>query len=103
MFVALFALVLIGAYLLPMAVHYDLPIRTCLFKASLFAITRPASTVVLLFTFLVVAFAARTFPLLGLVLTIRTLGSTTAGSPKPRPQTGPPVMLVAPITGQTAQ
>lgn len=68
MFVALFALVLIGAYLLPMAVHYDLPIRTCLFKASLFAITRPASTVVLLFTFLVVAFAARTFPLLGLVL-----------------------------------
>jgi hypothetical protein len=40
---------------------------------------------------------------IGLVLTIRTLGSTTAGSPKPRPQTGPAVTLVAPITGQTVQ
>jgi hypothetical protein len=40
---------------------------------------------------------------IGLVFTIRTLGSTTAGSPKPRPQTGPPVTLVAPITGQTVQ
>jgi hypothetical protein len=40
---------------------------------------------------------------IGLVLTIRTLGLTTAGSPKPRPQTGPPVTLVAPITGQTVR
>jgi hypothetical protein len=40
---------------------------------------------------------------IGLVFTIRTLGSTTAGSPKPRPQAGPPVTLVAPITGQTVQ
>jgi hypothetical protein len=41
--------------------------------------------------------------MIGLVLTIRTLGLTTAGSPKPRPQTGPPVTLVTPITGQTVQ
>jgi hypothetical protein len=41
--------------------------------------------------------------MIGPVLTIRTLGSTTAGSPKPGPQTGPPVTLVAPITGQTMQ
>jgi hypothetical protein len=40
---------------------------------------------------------------IGLVLTIRALGSTTAGSPKPRPQTGPPVTLVAPITGDTVR
>jgi hypothetical protein len=41
--------------------------------------------------------------MIGVILTIRTLGSTTVGSPKPRPQTGPPVTLVAPITGQTVQ
>ena len=41
--------------------------------------------------------------LIGLALTIRSMGSTMAGSPKPRPQTGPPVTLVAPITGQTVQ
>jgi hypothetical protein len=40
---------------------------------------------------------------IGLVLTIRTFGSTTAGSPKSRPQTGPPVTLVAPITGETVR
>jgi hypothetical protein len=40
---------------------------------------------------------------IGLVLTIRTLGSTTAGSPKPRSQTGPPVTLVAPITGDNVR
>jgi hypothetical protein len=40
---------------------------------------------------------------IGLVLTISALGSTTMGSPKPRPQTGPPVTLVAPISGQTVQ
>ncbi len=39
----------------------------------------------------------------GLILTIRTLGSTTAGSPKPRPQIGPPITSVAPITGQAVQ
>lgn len=40
---------------------------------------------------------------IGLVLTISALGSTTMGSPKPRPQTGPPVTLVAPISEQTVQ
>ncbi len=36
---------------------------------------------------------------IGTVLTIRALGSTTAGSPAPLPQTGPPVTLVVPVTG----
>lgn len=40
---------------------------------------------------------------IGLILTVRALGSTTAGSPKPRPQTGPPVTLVAPISRETVQ
>lgn len=33
---------------------------------------------------------------IGMALGIRALGSTTPGSPTPRPQTGPPVTLVVP-------
>jgi hypothetical protein len=33
---------------------------------------------------------------IGLVLMIGSVGSTRTGSPRPRPQTGPPVTLVAP-------
>jgi hypothetical protein len=39
----------------------------------------------------------------GTALGIRAVGSTTAGSPTPRPQTGPPVTLVLPSTGDVAR
>ncbi len=67
-FVALAALAVIAAYLLPMAVHYDLRPRELLPKASLVAISRPASSVVLLFVFVTIAYLSSTFPVLGLVL-----------------------------------
>jgi uncharacterized membrane protein YesL len=67
-FAALLALVVISAYLLPMSVHYDLRARDCLAKASLVALTRPASSLLLLFVAVAVAYAANTFPFLGLVL-----------------------------------
>lgn len=45
-------------------------------------------TYVLTFAFLIV-----------LLLTIRALGSTSVGSPTSRPQTGPPVTVIAPVSG----
>lgn len=36
--------------------------------------------------------------LIALFVTLRAAGSTTTGTPRPRPQTGPPVTVVAPIT-----
>ncbi|MFI6322785.1 YesL family protein [Nonomuraea sp. NPDC050556] len=62
--VVLLLLAVITAYLLPMYVHFDLRVRDCLPKASLFAITRPASSVVLLFALLAVAFAVSRLPFL---------------------------------------
>lgn len=35
--------------------------------------------------------------LITLFLTIRAMGSTSVGTPTPRPQKGPPVTVVAPI------
>jgi len=67
---ALIVLTLIAAYLLPMAVHYDLPTRACLPKALLFALTRPAASVLLLFICAAVAYAAMVFPLLLLVVAV---------------------------------
>jgi uncharacterized membrane protein YesL len=67
-FVALALLAVIAAYLLPMAVHYDLRARDLLPKASLMAISRPASSVVLLFVLVTIAYLSSTFPVLGLVL-----------------------------------
>jgi uncharacterized membrane protein YesL len=67
-FVALLVLVIIGAYLLPMAVHYDLRARDLLPKASLVALTRPAASLLLLFVFVSVAYVAQSFPVLGAVL-----------------------------------
>ncbi|WP_328992933.1 DUF624 domain-containing protein [Kribbella sp. NBC_01245] len=67
---ALVALIVVSSYLLPMFVHYDLPARAYLPKASLFAITRPASSVVLLFVLAAVVYVADTFPFLGLVLAV---------------------------------
>jgi uncharacterized membrane protein YesL len=69
-FVALAVLAVIGAYLLPMAVHYDLRTRELLPKASLVAISRPASSVVLLFVAVTIAYLAGMFPVLGMVLAV---------------------------------
>jgi uncharacterized membrane protein YesL len=69
-FVALLVLVIIGAYLLPMAVHYDLRARDRLPKASLVALTRPAASLLLLFVFVSVAYVAQSFPVLGAVLAV---------------------------------
>lgn len=67
-FVALVLLAVIAGYLLPMAVHYDLRVRELLPKASLMVISQPASSVVLLFVLVTIAYLAGTFPVLGLVL-----------------------------------
>jgi len=68
--VALAAVVVIVAYLLPMVVHFDLRALACLPKASLFALTRPASSVLLLFAFLAVLKLTATYPFLALVLSV---------------------------------
>jgi uncharacterized membrane protein YesL len=67
---ALIALAVVAAYLLPMAVHYDLPVRAYLPKASLFALTRPASSVILLFVLAAVIYVTESFPFLGPVLAV---------------------------------
>jgi uncharacterized membrane protein YesL len=67
---AIVAVVAIGAYLLPMSVHYDLRTSNYFPKASLFAITRPAATVLLLFILTTIVFAAGTFPFLWLVIAV---------------------------------
>ncbi len=69
-FAALLVLVIIGAYLLPMAVHYDLRARDLLPKASLVALTRPAASLLLLFVFVSVAYVSQSFPVLGAVLAV---------------------------------
>jgi uncharacterized membrane protein YesL len=61
---ALAALATIAAYLLPMAVHYDLRTRDCLPKASLFALTRPAASVLLLFVLTGIGYAVTAYPVL---------------------------------------
>jgi uncharacterized membrane protein YesL len=66
--VALVALGVIAAYLLPMAVHYDLRVRELLPKASLVALARPASSLVLLFVAVSIAYVSAKFPVLGIVL-----------------------------------
>ena len=66
--VALVAFGVIAAYLLPMAVHYDLRVRELLPKASLVALARPASSLVLLFVAVSIAYLSAKFPVLGIVL-----------------------------------
>jgi uncharacterized membrane protein YesL len=65
--VALVFLAVVAAYLLPMFVHYDLPLRAYLPKASLFALTRPAASVLLLFVLLAIGYAVVTYPFLVVV------------------------------------
>jgi uncharacterized membrane protein YesL len=65
---ALAALGVITAYLLPLAVHYDLRVRDLLPKASLIALARPASSVILLFVAVCIAYTSVRFPVLGILL-----------------------------------
>jgi uncharacterized membrane protein YesL len=67
---AIVAVVAIGAYLLPMSVHYDLRTLRYFPKASLFALTRPAASVLLLFILAAIVFAAGTYPFLWLVIAV---------------------------------
>jgi uncharacterized membrane protein YesL len=64
---ALVVLAVIAAYLLPMAVHYDLRNSAYLPKASLFAITRPAASVLLLFVLVAFGYAVSAYPFLVVV------------------------------------
>jgi uncharacterized membrane protein YesL len=64
---ALAAVAVIAAYLLPMAAHYDLRAFAYLPKASLFALTRPAASVLLLFAQLVTGYLVLTYPVLVVV------------------------------------
>ena len=65
---ALVALGLIAGYAFPMAVHYDLGVRLLLPKASLLALARPASSLVLLFVAVSVGYLSVRFPVFGIVL-----------------------------------
>jgi uncharacterized membrane protein YesL len=69
-FAAIVVVVVIAAYLLPMSVHYDLRTLSHFPKASLFAFTRPAASVLLLFVFTAIVYASATFPFLWLVITV---------------------------------
>jgi uncharacterized membrane protein YesL len=65
--VALAALAMIAAYLLPMVVHYDLRVRAYLPKASLFALTRPAPSVLLLLVLIAIGYTVAAYPFLAVV------------------------------------
>lgn len=67
---ALGVLVVITAYLLPMAVHYDLRTIAYLPKASRFALARPVPSVLLLFVFIAVGYATVSYPFLVLVVAL---------------------------------
>lgn len=61
---ALVALTVITAYLLPMVAHYNLRTRDYLPKASLFALTRPAPSALLLLLFAAIVYAVQMYPFL---------------------------------------
>ncbi|MFD0521534.1 hypothetical protein [Paractinoplanes durhamensis] len=64
---ALAALAVIAAYLLPMAVHYDLRTPALLPKASLFALLRIPASALLLLTAIAIGYVVSAFPVLLLV------------------------------------
>lgn len=66
--IALVLLGLIAGYALPMAVHYDLGVRLLLPKASLLALARPASSLVLLFVAVSIAYLSVRFAVFGVLL-----------------------------------
>lgn len=64
---ALAVLAVIAAHLLPMAVHYDLPARVLPAKASLFALTRPAPSALLLLVLTAIGYTVAAYPFLAVV------------------------------------
>jgi uncharacterized membrane protein YesL len=69
-FVALLALAGVGTYLGPLYTHYELPLWGYIPKASLLALTRPASTVLLLFALWAIVYVTVTVPVLAPVISI---------------------------------
>ncbi|GAA3604705.1 YesL family protein [Nonomuraea rosea] len=69
-FVSLIALAGAGAYVGPLYVHYDLPLRACWPKAAQLALMRPASSVLLLLALSAIAFATSAAPLLAPLISI---------------------------------
>jgi uncharacterized membrane protein YesL len=67
---ALASIAVVGAYLLPMAAHYDLRVYAYLPKASQFALARPIPSVLLLFVLTVIVYATVTYPFLVLVVSV---------------------------------
>lgn len=58
-----------GSYVAPMYAHYDLPLRRYVPRAMRFALSRPASTIILLFVFASFAFVTAVMPVLLAVIT----------------------------------
>lgn len=67
-YAALFVLAGTAVYLGPLYAHYDLPLRAYIPKASLLALTRPASSVLLLFALSAIVFVTVTLPVLAPLL-----------------------------------
>ena len=67
----------VGAYVGPMYAHYDLPLRSYLIKASRFALANLASTVVLLFVFVVSAVVSAMLPVLLVTISVGAWLSTS--------------------------
>lgn len=67
-YAALFVLAGAAAYLGPLYAHYDLPLRAYIPKASLLALTRPASSVLLLFALSAIVYVTATLPVLAPLL-----------------------------------
>lgn len=69
-FLALVVLAGVGSYLGPLYAHYDLPLWAYVPKASLLALTRPASSVLLLFALSAIAFVTSAAPVLAALISI---------------------------------
>ncbi|WP_223167508.1 YesL family protein [Nonomuraea sp. SYSU D8015] len=69
-FAALLVLAAVGAYIGPLYAHYELPLWGYIPKASLLALTRPASTVLLMFALWAIVYATTTVPVLAPVISI---------------------------------
>ncbi|PZG21899.1 hypothetical protein C1J01_05440 [Nonomuraea aridisoli] len=69
-YAALTVLAAAGVYLGPLYAHYELPLWSYFPKASLVALTRPASTALLLFALSAIAFVTATVPVLAPIVSV---------------------------------
>ncbi|MEV4578963.1 DUF624 domain-containing protein [Nonomuraea jabiensis] len=69
-FAALLVLAAVGTYIGPLYAHYELPLWGYIPKASLLALTRPASTVLLLFALWAIAYVTATVPVLAPLISV---------------------------------